>query len=49
MKAHQLKTNLGFSCDGPLLIIPKVFEDERGYFYESWNEDIFNKLLKWKY
>ena len=45
MKASQLKTNLGFSCDGPLLIIPKLFEDERGYFYESWNEDVFNKLI----
>ena len=29
--------------DGPLLITPKIFEDHRGFFYESWNENIFNK------
>ena len=28
--------------DGPLLITPRVFGDERGFFYESWNE------LSWK-
>ena len=28
--------------DGPLLITPRVFGDERGFFYESWSE------LSWK-
>ncbi len=27
-----------------LLIQPKVFKDERGYFFESWNQDTFNNL-----
>ncbi len=30
--------------EGPLLIQPRVFFDERGYFFESYNKDIFNKL-----
>jgi len=27
-----------FEIEGPLLITPKVFHDDRGYFYESYNE-----------
>ncbi len=27
--------------DGPLVLQPKVFYDERGYFYESYNADAF--------
>lgn len=29
--------------DGPVLIEPKVFGDERGFFLESWNRDTFAK------
>lgn len=29
--------------DGPLVIQPKVFYDERGYFYESYNNEAFIK------
>jgi dTDP-4-dehydrorhamnose 3,5-epimerase len=29
---------------GILELIPKVFEDDRGYFLESFNEDTFKKL-----
>lgn len=29
-----------FEIDGPLLITPKVFYDERGYFFESYNEPL---------
>jgi dTDP-4-dehydrorhamnose 3,5-epimerase len=28
-----------------LLIEPKVFGDERGFFYESWNQAKFNELI----
>ncbi len=28
-----------------LLIEPKVFGDERGFFYESWNQAQFNELV----
>ncbi|HEV7231783.1 MAG TPA: dTDP-4-dehydrorhamnose 3,5-epimerase [Bacteroidia bacterium] len=34
-----LKTPL----EGLFLIKPKVFEDGRGYFYESWNREVFMK------
>jgi dTDP-4-dehydrorhamnose 3,5-epimerase len=30
--------------DGVFLIEPKVFEDSRGYFFESYNNDTFKKL-----
>ncbi len=29
--------------EGPLVIQPKVFYDERGYFYESYNDDAYKK------
>ena len=32
-----LKTDL----EGLLIIKPKVFEDDRGYFFESWNQEVF--------
>lgn len=33
-----------FNIAGPLLFKPRVFHDERGYFYESYNENLFFKL-----
>ena len=44
MQTKKLKSNKGNYLDGVLLITPKVFEDERGFFYESWNKKIFNKV-----
>ena len=32
-----------FDIEGPLLITPRVFPDDRGYFYESYNEQLFYK------
>jgi dTDP-4-dehydrorhamnose 3,5-epimerase len=31
--------------DGPLLLTPKVFGDDRGYFLESWNRRSFAEAL----
>lgn len=31
--------------NGPALISPKVFKDERGYFYESFNEKEFKERI----
>ncbi|WP_339865819.1 dTDP-4-dehydrorhamnose 3,5-epimerase [uncultured Algoriphagus sp.] len=31
---------------GCFILEPKVFEDERGYFFESYNEELFNKLTE---
>lgn len=32
-----------FNIEGILLLKPRVFYDERGYFFESWNAEIFHK------
>lgn len=32
-----------FPIDGPLLIEPRVFGDDRGYFLETWNERGFRE------
>ena len=32
-----------FDIEGPVLIKPRVFEDERGYFYETFNAGAFQK------
>lgn len=32
--------------DGVFIIEPEVFGDERGYFYESWNQRIFDELVR---
>jgi len=31
---------------GPLLFKPQLFQDSRGFFYESWNHKLFNQLLE---
>ena len=31
--------------DGPVLIEPDIFEDERGYFFESFNDEWFKKNI----
>ena len=41
MPAETLSTTAGQPLSGPLLIKPEVFGDDRGFFYESWNERRF--------
>ena len=38
MNAEHLHTASGTSMAGPLLITPRVFGDDRGFFFESWNQ-----------
>ena len=45
MPVETLCTASGQPLSGPLLITPQVFEDERGFFYESWNERRFRHDL----
>ena len=45
MPAETLCTASGQPLNGPLLITPQVFGDERGFFYESWNERRFRHDL----
>ena len=42
MQAEQLQSPQGISIDGPLLITPRAFGDDRGWFFESWNQTRFN-------
>ena len=46
MDLSKLKSNKGNYIDDIALIIPKVFRDERGFFYESWNEHISQKISR---
>ena len=45
MKFTKLTNSRGEEIEGPIIITPNVFNDERGYFYESWNEKKFNTIL----
>ena len=45
MEHELVKTNFGQLISGPLIIKNKIFEDKRGFFYESWNKIKFNNLV----
>ena len=46
MQAERLRTSSGSPISGPLLITPKVFGDDRGFFFESWNQSAFARALE---
>ena len=41
MQVEQLSTASGQVMAGPLLITPQVFGDDRGFFFEGWNQRRF--------
>ena len=41
MQAESLTTAAGIPLQGPLLLTPRVFGDDRGFFFESWNQQAF--------
>ena len=45
MPIEQLRTASGALMEGPLLITPQVFGDDRGFFYESWNQRRFDEAV----
>ncbi len=45
MKKKLLVNNLGEIIEDLLLITPSIYYDTRGYFYESWNQKEFTKLI----
>ena len=45
MPAETLCTAAGQPLSGPLLFSPQVFSDDRGFFFESWNERRFRNDL----
>lgn len=45
MQCQRLETMAGISITGPLLITPRVVADDRGFFFESWNQHAFAEAL----
>ena len=45
MEIKKLLSNKGNILKGPLLIKPTIFNDERGSFFESWNQSTFDSLI----
>jgi dTDP-4-dehydrorhamnose 3,5-epimerase len=45
MQVEQLRTPSGMFMEGPLLITPQVFGDDRGFFFESWNQRRFDEVV----
>lgn len=45
---HSIFIEEGLYFDGPLLLKPKVFKDDRGGFFESWNSESFKKIFNKK-
>ena len=45
MKFKNLISNKKLKMDGPLEIIPSIFNDKRGLFFESWNQNKFDNLI----
>ncbi|MCH2566920.1 MAG: dTDP-4-dehydrorhamnose 3,5-epimerase, partial [Prochlorococcus sp. ALOHA_A2.0_51] len=45
MQAEVLTTSAGIHLNGPLLLSPQVHGDERGFFFESWNQRRWQDVL----
>ncbi len=45
MESSQLISNKGNTLNGPLIIKPSIFYDNRGFFYESWNQSLCDEAI----
>ena len=45
MDIKNLSSNKGNIIKGVCTLNPRVFEDSRGFFYESWNQIFFNNAV----
>ena len=45
MEIKNLSSNKGNILAGVYVIQPKVFKDSRGFFYESWNQILFDNTV----
>ena len=45
MKVNKLRNKENQIINGPLEINPKIFKDDRGYFYETWNAKDFENNI----
>lgn len=48
MDTQILKTQTGNKIEGLYLLKPNLYQDDRGYFYESWNQRDFQKKISKK-
>ena len=46
LKSKKCFTKDNLEIEGPLIIEPKIFEDKRGFFFESWNRRDWEEILK---
>ena len=46
LKIKKCFTKDNLEIKGPLIIEPKIFEDKRGFFFESWNKRNWEEILK---
>ncbi len=46
MRIEKISISSDSNFDGPFVIVPDVFSDFRGFFYESWNQEKFESLLQ---
>ncbi len=45
MEYKLVKDNKGCTISKALILKPNIYKDERGYFYESWNQKKFNNVI----
>ena len=45
MNYTTLTSNKNITFTGPFLLSPNIHKDTRGYFFESWNRNTFNKIV----
>jgi len=45
MQVERLQSPQGATIEGPLLVSPRAFGDERGWFFESWNQRKFDEAV----
>ena len=48
MNIENLKSQKEEIINGPVLIKPNVYEDNRGFFLESWNKRVFEEAINSK-
>lgn len=46
MRIQNLISNKGYPLEGIKVIEPNIFKDNRGFFYESWNKDLFSNKIE---
>jgi len=48
MNCKSFISSKNITFNGPLILSPKIYEDNRGYFFESWNKNTLNDIIDQK-